>query len=463
MLAAAAAVLTESAAAADGADVVAVSVSSAMHGLIGLDAACEPLTPLITWADARASEQAAALHRNGLAREIHHRTGTSVHPMSPLTKLIWFSENDPQTLARARWWIGLKDYLLLWLTGTLVTELSSASGTGMLDLRTRSWSPSEIALTGIRESQLPPILPTTATLGMSVATASRVGLPAGTPVVVGAGDGPLGNLGTGSMALGVAGLSLGTSGAVRVVVPEPQVDPAGALFCYALTDDTWVVGGAVSNGGIVVRWAGSALVPDLTRPRDGSGGAGDIAVLDLAAGVPPGSDGLIMLPYLLAERAPLWDPSLPGAYLGLRREHTRAHLVRAAIEGVALQLSLLVDQIHRIQAVSSLRVSGGTFRSALWAQIIAAMVNRPLHAVSSAEGSALGAAALGAYALGHATRLADAPALFSTTTADTSSQTLPDPELVATYQRLRETIAPTIRALSAVADLFPPADSRASL
>ena len=120
---------------------------------------------------------------------------------------------------------------------------------------------------------------------------------------------------------GVAGLSLGTSGAVRMVVPEPRVDDEGTLFCYALTDSVWVAGGAVSNGGIVVRWAGGALAPDLV---DAEPARTDEAVLALAAGVPAGSDGLVMLPYLMAERAPLWDPDLPGAYLGLRREHTRA-------------------------------------------------------------------------------------------------------------------------------------------
>lgn len=451
VLAAAAAALTEAVAAADGAEVAAICVSSAMHGLIALDSICRPLTPLLTWADARAGEQARALRRSGRATELHRRTGTPVHPMTPLTKLIWFAEHDPQVCARARWWVGLKDYLLHWLTGTLVTELSSASGTGMMDLERRAWSPSEVALAGISDAQLPPILATTATLGLSASCASRVGLPVGTPVVVGAGDGPLGNLGTGAMTPGTAGLSLGTSGAVRVVLPRPTVDPRGSLFCYALTEDAWVTGGAVSNGGIVVRWAGWSLAPDLA-PTPGA--AGDRAILDLAASVPAGSDGLIMLPYLLAERAPLWDPDLPGAYLGLRRGHTRAHLVRAAVEGVALQLALIVDQLHQLQPVTSLRVSGGTFRSPFWGRIIAAMVDRPLHAVSSAEGSALGAAALGAFALGYTTRLRDAAALVSPSTAERSAPIRPEPDLVATYRQLRESVPRTIQALSAVADLL---------
>lgn len=448
--------LTKAAAAAtgEGAELIGVALSSAMHGLIGLDEDMRPLTPLVTWADARSREQAQALRRSGDAVGLHQRTGVPVHPMTPLTKLIWFRQHDPQTWGHARWWVGLKDYLLWWLTGTLVTELSSASGTGLLDLATRTWSRAAVQLAGVSDAQLPPIQATTAIRGMSPSTAVRVGLPSGTPVVLGAGDGPLGNVGAGALSPGVAGLSLGTSGAIRMLVPEPQVDPAGALFCYALTDEAWVVGGAVSNGGVVVRWAGSSLTPDLTRtPPDGA--SHDEAVLQLAADVPPGSDGLVMLPYLLPERAPLWDPDLAGAYLGLRREHTRGHLVRAALEGVATQLALIVEQLDRLEPVTSLRVTGGAFRSPLWSQVIAATVNRPLYAAGdAAEGSALGAAALGLFALGRAPGLVSALALLVAPDAGEARRTEPDPDLVATYRRQRSAVPGLIDALSQVRDLY---------
>jgi len=451
ILAAVASALTEAVAAAGGADVIGVAVSSAMHGLIGLDADMEPLTPLLTWADARSTDQARELRRSGQAAGLHQRTGVPVHPMTPLTKLIWFTQQDPDTAVRTRWWVGLKDYLLWWLTGTLVTELSSASGTGLLAMATRNWDPAAVELAGIGIDQLPPILPTTAALPLSGATAARAGLPAGTPVIVGAGDGPLGNLGTGAVTTGVAGLSLGTSGAVRILVSKPQVDQAGSLFCYALTDDSWVLGGAVSNGGMVVRWAGSSLTPDLihTSPT-----GPDNAVLALAASVPAGSDGLVMLPYLLAERAPLWDPDLPGAYLGLRRHHTRAHLIRAAIEGVARQLALIVDQLDQIEPVTSLRVTGGAFRSPLWGQVIAATLNRPLHAAADAQGSALGAAALGLFALGRAPGLAAAAAMLSGPDTAMTQHTDPDPALVATYQRQRHTTQDLLDQLDGVRQLF---------
>jgi len=320
--------------------------------------------------------------------------------MSPLTKLMWFSRHEPELCSRVRGWVGLKDYVLHALTGTLATELSSASATGLLDLTARTWNPVAMDLAGVRDDQLPPILSTTSALGLSKSVAARLGLPTATPVVVGAGDGPLGNLGTGALGPGVVGLSVGTSGAVRMIVPEPIVDESGRLFCYALTDDAWVVGGAVSNGGIAVRWAGGVFGQD-------SGGArtSDAELLELAASVSPGSDGLITLPYLLAERAPLWDPSLTGAFLGMRHSHTRGHFVRSVVEGVALQLSAIVAELDRLEPVTEIRATGGVFRSEVWRQVVAGALGHPLKVTGGAEGSALGAAALGIYALGRAESL----------------------------------------------------------
>ncbi len=374
------------------AEVLAVSVSAAMHGLIALDADLRPLTPLVTWADTRAREEARALGRSGLGRQLHLVTGAPAHAMTPLAKLMWFAHHEPGVWASARWWIGLKDYVLLWLTGRLVTELSSASATGLLDMAARTWSSTALDVSGVPAERLPPILATTATLPLAAETAARVGLLAGTPVVVGAADGPLANLGTGAIVPGVAGLSLGTSGAVRLTVDRPRLEAGHELFCYALTDSAWVVGGALSNGGAVVRWARRSLAPDLASAVGDAGG--DEAALRLAETVPPGSDGLVMVPYLLPERLPGLDPDVPGAYLGLRRDHTRAHLVRAAVEGVCLQLRAVLEELDRLHHVVAVHATGGTFRSPLWREVAAAVLDRPLHVIADAEGTALGAAAL---------------------------------------------------------------------
>lgn len=446
--------LAECVDAVGGSSVVALSVSAAMHGLIGLDARLRPLTPLVTWADARSRDEARRLREQGRAADVYRTSGTPVHPMTPLTKLMWFSAHEPELSAKVRYWVGLKDYVLVTLTGPLATELSSASGTGMLDLQTRDWSPAAIELAGISADQLPPVLPTTSALGLAKSVANRVGLPVGLPVVVGAADGPLGNLGTSAMAPGVVGLSLGTSGAVRMVVPEPRLDPDGRLFCYALTEDHWVVGGAVSNGGVVVRWAGGIFGPDLA---DGPGGvAPDAALLALAETVPAGSDGLLMLPYLLAERAPLWDPDLTGAFLGIRHGHTRGHFVRAAVEGVALQLSTIVDRLDRIEPVTGVRATGGVFRSPLWRDVMAGALGRPVVVTGGAEGSALGAAALGLYALGRVPELDRGVALLGPAGpgSDPSAGTATEPRDVEVYAGLRAAVPALLAAYGDVAALF---------
>jgi gluconokinase len=369
--------------------VVGISLSTAMHGLVGLDAQHSPLTPLVTWADSRARDEARQLRQQGLARELLHRSGTPVHPMSPLLKLIWFTRHEPRLTGQVRWWAGLKDYVLHHLTGELVTELSSASAS-------------------------------------------------------------LGNLGTGAITPGVAGLSLGTSGAVRMVVSKPSSDAGGRLFCYALTDDAWVIGGAVSNGGITLRWAGETFAPDLVAK-----GHADTDVLELAAEAPAGSDGLLMLPYVLSERAPLWDPDLAGAYLGIRAHHTRGHFIRAAVEGVCLQLSTIVNSLDTVAPVQSIRATGGPFRSDLWRQVMAATLGRPMSVEADAGGTALGAAALGWYALGGSSSLTDALAAVGGPRLDVSAATVAvTPSAVAAYAQLRANVRALIDGYEEVAAMF---------
>src|SRR5690606_33579251 len=329
--------LAEVVAACAGRAIDVIGVGSAMHGLVGLDEQLRPVTDIITSADTRAPAEAAELRAAGRGKELLHLSGTPVHPMSPLVKLMWFSRHDTATASRVHRWVGLKDLVLLHLTGRLVTELSTASASGLLDLSTRQWSESSLALAGVRREQLPGGRRPRALLELSYEAGDRVGLPAGIPVNVGATDGPLGNLGTGAIEPGIAGLSMGTSGAVRTVVEEPKFDVDGRLFCYALTDDAWVLGAAISNGGVVARWAG------------------EVRTWAMAADVPAGSDGLVRLPYLLGERAPLWDPELTGAFLGVRHAHGRGHFIRAAIEGVALQMSSLVDVLDTVTPVTEVR------------------------------------------------------------------------------------------------------------
>nr|WP_294694278.1 gluconokinase [uncultured Friedmanniella sp.] len=429
---------------------IGLAVGSAQHGLLGLDERAEPVTPLVTWADGRAMAEARELRASGEAVGLLRRTGTPVHPMSPLVKLVWFARHEPELARGVRWWLGLKDLVLLHLTGSLVTELSSASATGLLNSVARDWDPDALAVAGVVASQLPPVLPTDTVLPLTAEAADRCSLPAGFPVVVGAADGPLGNLGTGAIEPGVAGLSLGTSGAVRMAVDGPRADPAGSLFCYALTNDLWVMGGAVSNGGIAMRWAGTTFAAELV----GEGHA-DSELLALAAQAPPGSDGLVMLPYLLGERAPVWDPELAGAYFGIRHHHTRSHFLRAALEGVCLQVCSIADGLESVAPVREVRATGGPFRSPLWRTVMAGVLGRPLVVEAGAGGTALGAAALGWHALGGASDLTSALADLRGPTAE-RSPVLVAAEEVETYARLRAGFPDLIRSYTSVAAAFEP-------
>ena len=454
MMAAVLDALTECVSRLDGREVIAIGLSTAMHGLIGLDADRRPVTPLVTWADSRALEEAASMRLSGIASAA--RSGAPVHSMTPLAKIRWFVDHEPDTVARVRWWVGLKDLLVQTLTGELVAERSCASGTGLLSLATGDWDAELVALAGTTVAALPPVHSTTDRLPLLDAVARRVGLPGGVPVVLGAGDGPLGNLGVGALDPGVAGLSLGTSGAIRMVVPHPPADNDGSLFCYALTDDAWVVGAAISNGGIVARWAARNFLAD---PGDGDT---DARLLDLAATVPPGADGLVMIPYLMGERAPLWDPSIPGAYLGVRRRHTAAHFARAAVEGVGLQLGTLLQRIDRVHPVHQVRATGGTFRSTLWRDVVGGCLDRPLVVLDSAEGSGLGAAALALFAIGRAASLAAALSMVGPPGQHDGGDGVSvqpyeaPPALVATYREARAAVSDLLGPLARVGVVMQP-------
>jgi gluconokinase len=234
--------------------------------------------------------------------------------------------------------------------------------------------------------------------------------------------------------------SIGTSGALRVAADQPLVDPRGRVFCYVLAPGRYTVGGAVNNGGIVLEWLGQTVAPDVGNDPD--------ALLALAADAPAGSDGLLFLPYLLGERAPHWRAGARGVYLGLTREHERRHLLRSAIEGVCLQLALVLGAMEEAGArVEDIRATGGFSRSPLWRQMLASAFGRPIGFAASREGSSLGAALLGMTALGMIDSLDRAAELVTVT--DTQE---PDAAEADLYARLLPVFDATSEAASAQFD-----------
>jgi gluconokinase len=416
---------------AAGLAVAGISFSAALHSLVGVDARDAPLTPLLTWADTRAAAQADRLRREHPG--LHARTGTPLHPMSPLVKLVWFRECRPDVAARVRRWCGIKELVLRRLCGAWATDHSVASATGLLNLESLDWDEEALEVAGVRREQLCALVPTTRVFALTARAVRELGAgAAGVAVVAGAGDGPLANVGVGAVRPGVAACSIGTSGALRLMVERPVVDERGHLFCYALTPGRWVVGGAINNGGVVLQWAGEALAPDL-------GPDPEERLLELAAQAPPGSDALLMLPYLLSERAPHWSPVARGAYVGLTRAHRREHLVRAALEGVCQQLAVVLASMRAAgNAVTEVRATGGFARSPLWRQMLCDALGLAVGFPDGHQGSGFGAALLGMEALGLVESIDRAAGLVRL-----GAVLEPEPQAAATYAAM----LPTFEAL----------------
>jgi len=384
-------------------DIKGVSFSCAMHSLILMDQADQPLTRAITWADNRAAKYSEELKNNGLGAEIYAKTGTPIHPMAPLSKILWLRNEKPELFKQAKKFIDLKTYIFFRLFGVYKMDYSIASATGMFNIFNLDWEPQALDLLQISREQLPELVePTAQITGIDPKFGNLLGISADTPFIFGASDGVLSNLGVNAIDPGVVAVTIGTSGAVRVVVDKPVVDPDGKLFCYALTKDKWVVGGPVNNGGIVFRWVKDQLfAPERITAEQMQVSTYDI-LTQIAEKIPAGSDGLLFHPYLGGERAPIWDAYARGSFFGLTRKHTRAHMVRAALEGIVYNLYVVMLTIEKITGKpKSIQATGGFARSSLWRQLLADIFEQPVTIPESFESSCLGAAVLGMYALGY--------------------------------------------------------------
>ncbi len=378
--------------------VSAVSLSTYLHSLLATDRSGRPVSPVITWADTRSAAEADELRAIGI--ELYLRTGCPPHPMYPLAKLLWVRKHQPELCASAPLWGSIKDLLMRRLTGEWAVDHSIASGSGMLELARLDWDEDALMLAGITRHQLPELLPTTAALPLDRAGAELTGLTEGTPVVVGAGDGPLSNLGAGAVGPGMMAIMVGTSGAVRVASSAPRTDPQGRTWCYNLTRDCWLIGGAISNGGIVLEWLRDRWLP----PGKTYG-----ETISAAGRVPLGAGGLLFLPLLAGERSPYWNSRARGVVVGLGLEHGPEHLTRAALEGVTFQLNSVRRAVEELVGPAvEVRATGGFTRSAAWVQMCADVFGRAVNVCVESEGSALGAFLLARYALNAEVDLATA-------------------------------------------------------
>jgi gluconokinase len=378
-----------------------LSFSAAMHSLIAIDQQGQPLTKSITWADNRSAKWATQLKQTQKGHEIYRRTGTPVHAMSPLIKLIWLAQEHPQIFEQAAKFISIKEFIFYKFFQQYLVDYSIASATGLMNLEALSWDQEALAIAGITEQHLSQLVPTTYIVEkINESSAKTMEISVNTPIVMGASDGVLANLSVGAIKPNNIAVTVGTSGAVRAVVKQPLTDPKERLFCYALTENYWVIGGAVNNGGIVFQWIRDLFNdPESSSIKEPEKNDYD-SLLNLAETVAPGSDGLIFYPYLAGERAPIWDANATGSFVGLTLHHTKAHIIRSVLEGIALNLNLVLQALQeQIGKPTSIQATGGLAKSQLWRQILADIFAQEITVYDSYESSCFGAVILALYAL----------------------------------------------------------------
>ncbi|QQZ09789.1 gluconokinase [Heyndrickxia vini] len=410
-----------------------VSFSSAMHSVIAVDEQGNPLTKSITWADNRSVKYADELKASKNGIDLYRRTGTPIHPMSPITKLIWLRSEQPEVFNRTNKFLGIKEYIFYKMFHQYVMDYSLASATGMFNLETLKWDEGALEIVGIDEGKLPALVPTTHILKeLDSGIADQMNIFIDTPFVVGASDGVLSNLGLNAIKPGVLAVTIGTSGAIRTVSDKPLTDPKGRTFCYALTEDHWVVGGPVNNGGVTFQWARDQFGQLEVQKAEENGEDAYELLTEMAETVAPGADGLIFHPYMAGERAPIWNADARGSFFGLALYHTRAHLVRAVLEGVMYNLySVMLALQELIGEPKKIHASGGFVRSKLWCQIMADVFGRPVTIPESYESSCLGAVVLGLYAIGEIDQLEEVEDMVGTT-----NDIEPNPENAKIYEEL---------------------------
>lgn len=377
---------------------VAISLSSCMHSLLLVNDEGIPLTPNITWADRRSAGIAERLRRTKEGETIYRATGTPLHAMSPLCKIAWFKEHQPDIFKRAAKILSIKEYIWYKLFGVYEVDHSIASATGLFGIEKLDWFPASLQCCGISASQLSvPVATHHLRSGMRASVAALLNLPEETPFCVGASDGCLANVGSNALVAGTAAVTIGTSGAVRMTSPHPVPVYPEMIFNYRLDESTFICGGAVNNGGNLVQWL---LQQFLERS---SLQASDYkALFELSTTVPAGSDGLLCLPYLYGERTPLWDEKACGVFFGLRPQHGKAHFVRAALEGGCLALYDVLKKLEQAaRPVHTLYVSGGVVHSPLWMQLLADVTGKKLCLLQTEDASAIGAARLCFKAMGY--------------------------------------------------------------
>jgi gluconokinase len=374
--------------------VEAIGVSSAMHSLMAIDIKGVPLTPLILWSDMRSTEQAKKLQQSDVGRSIYESTGTPIHPSSPLCKLMWICEHEPQLIKKTWKFLSIKEYLFHVLCGKFHVDHSIASATGLFDVHKLKWSEEALGVAGINADKLSSCVSGyDNSLRLTSEMAKKLGLDIDTPIAPGASDGCLAHLGSNAMEKGRISVTVGTSGAVRMASNSYSPDPHRRIFNYRLDEETFISGGATNNGTVLLNWFCNNFYAGKTTDI--------VEFARTAAAAEPGGSGLLFLPYVFGERAPHYNPDLRGVFFGLAQHHTQAHLMRALLEGICLEIRSIVESVEQsIDTVTEVFASGGFVRSQQWLQIMADVLQKSVTIHDVNDASSLGAAMMAFRSLG---------------------------------------------------------------
>ncbi|NHC39987.1 gluconokinase [Bacillus sp. MM2020_1] len=372
-------------------DLISIGFSAAMHSLICVDETGSSISPALIWADGRSYPQAESVIET-IGNEVYSETGTPVHPMTPFVKLLWMKETKYEPYLQAKYFMSIKEYLLQCWFNQRVIDYSMASATGLFNPSTHTWNQKLLTLTGIHEAQLSRIVPPTEVLtGIRPQIAEEMGIDLELPFVIGAADGQLANLGIGAILPGEVAVSVGTSGAIRQITTGVKISDNQETFCYSFTEDSSIIGGPTNNGGIALQWLKDLLNDQRSFTE----------FLADAEKVPLGSDGILFLPYINGERAPIWNQRAKGNFYGLSITHKREHFIRAVLEGITFNLFQIGKALERLAGKhQKIYVNGGLSRSRLWLQMMADVFEAEIYVPESYHSAAWGAAWTALVAIG---------------------------------------------------------------
>jgi gluconokinase len=375
----------------------AICMSSAMHSLICVDKDGSALSNMITWADNRSAGVAAKLQNTALGKKLYEETGTPVHAMSPLCKIMWLKENNQELFLRTKKFISIKEYCWFRMFADFEVDYSIASATGLFNITSRKWNAASLNFLGIDESSLSrPVNTNWKRSDLKTEAIALFNIPSDTTVVIGGSDGCLANVGSFATEPGVAALTIGTSGAIRVAGKSPVVNASSMPFNYLLNENIYISGGPINNGGVALKWYAEGLLKkQLNTSEDYH------QLLSPVESVPAGCNGLVFLPYLLGERAPIWNSDTCGVFFGVTAQHRQEHFTRAVLEGITFSLYQIARSLEDGGLdIREVHVSGGFVRSKQWVQLLCNVFGKRICLMNIDDASAIGAGLIAMEALG---------------------------------------------------------------